>query len=73
MSIVPGTLWPNVLPNEAAGSCEKLTATSIALGGLPTFSVMETTVPFAPAHDPSSGGVGKRRWGLACPCGLGLV
>jgi hypothetical protein len=38
-SVVPGTSCPSVLPNEAAGSCEKLTATSVALGGLPTFSV----------------------------------
>ena len=44
-SVVPGTLWPNVLPNEAAGSSEKLTAASVAPGGLPTFSVMETIAP----------------------------
>jgi len=44
LSVVPGTLCPAVLPNEAAGSCEKFTATSVPLGGLPTFSVMETIV-----------------------------
>ena len=30
-SVVPGTSSPSVLPNEAAGSDEKLTATTVVL------------------------------------------
>jgi len=42
LCVVPDTLPPDVLPKDAGGSSEKLTAASVVTAGLPTFNRMDT-------------------------------